>query len=193
MLSNMTLHFTSVGQVMVFCIDHSDAHRPILDMIISSITSPGILLQDKLPRFYLLHDILHNCSVSVTNANELEILLPFVFQHFGIVWRRIESRLRAEAVKKMVMQVIDLWEHENIYSEETCMGYRQSFLLERPRDKESEEEDLDGVPLEHDLEGLPLNDDLDGVPLDHDLDGMPLEIMPDPELDGEPLDMSLFQ
>jgi len=48
----------------------------------------------------------------------------------------------------------------------------------------SDEEDVDGKPIEEDIDGVPMADDIDGQPIDEDLDGVPIV----GDIDGIPVD-----
>lgn len=54
---------------MIFCIEHADAADEICECIEQSLDSPKTLISKKVARLYLVSDILHNCTVKVSNAS----------------------------------------------------------------------------------------------------------------------------
>ncbi|KAG0717298.1 U2 snRNP-associated SURP motif-containing protein [Chionoecetes opilio] len=58
-----------VGEAMVWCIEHADAAEEICQCLAEALTSPETALPKKIARLYLVSDILHNCSVKVSNAS----------------------------------------------------------------------------------------------------------------------------
>lgn len=54
---------------MIFCIEHAEAADEICECIEESLSSPTTLISKKIARLYLVSDILHNCTVKVSNAS----------------------------------------------------------------------------------------------------------------------------
>lgn len=54
---------------MVFCIEHADAADEICECIEESMSNTQTLISKKIARLYLVSDILHNCTVKVSNAS----------------------------------------------------------------------------------------------------------------------------
>lgn len=60
---------SKIGEVMVFCIEHSDAAEEIAECITESLSNETTTLTKKIARLYLVSDILHNCGVKVNKAS----------------------------------------------------------------------------------------------------------------------------
>lgn len=64
----LTPEKNKIGEVMVFCIEHSEAAEEIVECITESLSNESTALTKKIARVYLISDILHNCQVKVTKA-----------------------------------------------------------------------------------------------------------------------------
>lgn len=66
---------------MIFCIEHAEAADEICDCIAESLSNLETLVGKKIARLYLISDILHNCTVKVSNASFFRkaYVLFFVF------------------------------------------------------------------------------------------------------------------
>ncbi|KAK5673360.1 hypothetical protein QVD99_000809 [Batrachochytrium dendrobatidis] len=131
-LRHITLERSRIAVSMVFCIEHSDASDEILDIIMRSLLVHNTpIFPTKLGRLYLLSDILHNSGASVPNAwryrSNLQKRLPEVFSHFGTLWKSIESRLKAEQLRKAIMTVLAAWETWMIFTPGITEELRQVF------------------------------------------------------------------
>ncbi|GAA5800951.1 U2-associated SR140 protein [Helicostylum pulchrum] len=190
LLRELSFQRGSIARAMAFAIDHSDAAEEVVDLICKSMLMTDSPLSVKLARLYLVSDILHNSSVHVSNAwkyrKEFESQLPNVFNHFNMIYRSINARLKAEQVRRHISAVISVWENWMIFPKYYTDQLSEIFL-KKENGKQSPTMDVDGEAME-DVDGEELDDvdgepvDLDGEPLDEDLDGEPL--------DGEPLDGS---
>lgn len=58
-----------IGEVMVFCIEHSDAAEEVVECIAESLSNDATAITKKIARLYLVSDILHNCGVKVNKAS----------------------------------------------------------------------------------------------------------------------------
>ncbi|EDW32826.1 GL10142 [Drosophila persimilis] len=168
-----------IGDAMIFCIEHADAADEICECITESMASLHTLPSKKIARLYLISDILHNCTVKVSNASffrkSVEKQLMDVFECLHAYCLNIDSRLKAEGFKSRVCNVIRTWEEWTIYPKEFLAQLRCKFLgkqyiippsspqMEESRSEEAVDEDIDGAPLSGDDKD---DEDLDGVPLD---------------------------
>ncbi|KAJ3115066.1 hypothetical protein HDU96_001230 [Phlyctochytrium bullatum] len=181
MIRKLTLSRNMIGTVMVFCIDHADAADEISDTLARSLTLPGTpVFPTKIARLYLLSDVLHNSSSPVPNAwrfrTAIEKHLPGVFGHLGSVWKGIQSRLRAEQMRKMVFAVVQVWEKWMIFTRDYTDGLRTTFTTAKSAAEKQEEAARQGEELKRVLEeqrqsktGLysmeEAGDDVDGIPI----------------------------
>lgn len=69
LIRQLTPEKSKIGEVMVFCIEHSEAADEIVDCIAESLANENTALTKKIARLYLISDILHNCQVKVTKAS----------------------------------------------------------------------------------------------------------------------------
>lgn len=65
----LTPERTKIGDAMIFCIEHADAADEICECIAESLANPATLASRKIARLYLISDILHNCTVKVSNVS----------------------------------------------------------------------------------------------------------------------------
>lgn len=187
MIRNLSPERERVGEAMVWCIEHADAAEEICQCVTEALTNNETALPKKIARLYLVSDILHNCSVKVSNASfyrkGFQAKLAEIFEGLHIAYNLIESRLRAEQVKQRIMQCCRAWEEWAIYPHEFLIHLQNLFLglVKREPDLELPEEmmkstvepvksqDVDGFPLDDDVDGIPIKeedkDDIDGVPL----------------------------
>ncbi|BES91658.1 cwf21 [Nesidiocoris tenuis] len=209
LIRHMTPERLKIADAMVFCIEHAEAADEICDCILESISNPETLLFKKIARLYLVSDILHNCSIKMTNASNyrrcLESRLVEMMNLAHSTLTGLESRLKAEGFKQRVLKIFKAWEDWAVYPRDFLFKLRATFLGTAEAEIEStpereDEADIDGLPCEADDP-----DDLDGVPLDgaallrgaiiqqqqtskapnDDIDGVPMD---DDDIDGKPLD-----
>ena len=100
-----------------------------------------------------------------------------MLQVFGRLFQQIEGRLKAEMVRRIVVQLVDLWEKWAAFSRLLCQNYRELFTLSRHEDltesegdvgdEEEENPGIDGVPLNVDLfySSDLVNTNIDGDPI----------------------------
>lgn len=69
LIRHLTPERSRIGDCMIFCIEHADAADEICECIEQSLDSPKTLISKKVARLYLVSDILHNCTVKVSNAS----------------------------------------------------------------------------------------------------------------------------
>lgn len=69
LIRNLTPEARKIGEVMVFCIEHSDAAEEVAECILESLSNDTTILVKRIARLYLISDILHNCGVKVNKAS----------------------------------------------------------------------------------------------------------------------------
>ncbi|XP_018796084.1 PREDICTED: U2 snRNP-associated SURP motif-containing protein [Bactrocera latifrons] len=175
LLRHITPERSRIGDAMIFCIEHADAADEICECITESLSNPDTLVSKKIARLYLISDLLHNCTVKVSNASffrkAIEKHLMEVFENLHNFFNSMESRLKAEGLKSRVINVIRVWEEWTIYPKEFLAKLKSIFLGKQiapspPPIEEAVEElqdDIDGAPLSGDEKD---DEDLDGIPLD---------------------------
>ncbi|XP_055374208.1 U2 snRNP-associated SURP motif-containing protein [Condylostylus longicornis] len=214
----LTPERNKIGDAMIFCIEHAEAADEICECIAESLSNPSTLMSKKIARLYLISDILHNCTVKVSNASffrkSMEKNLVDIFKDIHSYNMSIESRLKGEAFKSRVLNVISAWEDWTVYPKEFLSNLKSIFLGKQNVEKtevesaplsgdEKEDEELDGIPLDGAallksamLRGLPQESIKSASPTriqeqsrdmdydEDDIDGVPLE----EDIDGVPLE-----
>ncbi|KAH8325208.1 hypothetical protein KR074_010483, partial [Drosophila pseudoananassae] len=180
LLRNITPERSRIADAMIFCIEHAGSADEICECIAESLSGAKTLASKKIARLYLISDILHNCTVKVSNASffrkSVEKQLVEIFESLHTYYSNIESRLKAEGFKSRVCNVIRTWEEWTIYPKEFLAQLRAKFLgkpyvmpsssspqAEEVHSEEALDEDIDGAPLSGEEKD---DEDLDGVPLD---------------------------
>lgn len=69
LIRSLTPEARRIGEVMVFCIEHSDAAEEVAECILESLSNESTVVVKKIARLYLISDILHNCGVKVNKAS----------------------------------------------------------------------------------------------------------------------------
>ncbi|CAH0562288.1 unnamed protein product [Brassicogethes aeneus] len=144
-----------IGEVMVFCIEHSDAAEEVVECITESLSNESTSITKKIARFYLVSDILHNCGVKVNNASHyrkaFEAKLLEIMQEIKKTYDNLEGRLKADGFKVRVLRTMKAWE-DTIYPKEFMNKLHNTFLgideVEKPVQTQKEF-DIDGDPLEN--------------------------------------------
>nr|CAI5865219.1 unnamed protein product [Callosobruchus analis] len=162
----LTPEKNKIGEVMVFCIEHSEAAEEIAECITESLSNESTALTKKIARLYLVSDILHNCQVKVNKAyffrKAFESRLIGIMKMIKETYDKLEGRLQAEGFKIRVLRTLKAWE-DTIYPKDFMLKLHNTFLgieTEGPKDSPKQEGDCDGNPIE-----APDSED-DGIPLD---------------------------
>lgn len=149
----------------MFCINHEQAAKDILDVILDSFAVPSTKPPKKVARLYLLSDILYNSSMKkcIAPVFKKEILqhLETVFQHLHHTLALITKAFDKESYKARVVKVLRTWEMWEIFPVQTLRELEKTFLGELWVES----------PLENDVDD---NDSLNGDPIDEPLDGVSL-------------------
>ncbi|CAF0807648.1 unnamed protein product [Rotaria sordida] len=202
LLRQLTPERIKIGDAMIWAIDHAEAADEIIDCITESLSILQTPTHKKISRLYLISDILHNCSVKVTNASHyrrgFEVRLPDIFQHIHQAWSAIDGRLRAEQFKQKVMSSFRAWESWAIYPSDFLIKL-QNIFLGLVRSKTTTENEMKKPTFDDDIDGKPINlESSDNRPLalvadyddEEDIDGKPMSIQSssiDDDIDGRPL------
>lgn len=192
LIRNLTPEKKKIGEVMVFCIEHSDAADEIADCIMESLSNETTAITKKIARLYLVSDILHNCGVKVNKASfyrkAFEVRLVDILKQLHNTYNKLEGRLQAEGFKTRVLRTLKAWE-DSIYHKDYMNKLHNIFLgleVETTNTIVEHTNDLDGDPLQDQNE---TDDDtpLDGAALlkvrqtyqspsgDSDLDGKEIQ------------------
>jgi len=193
MLRSLTPRQKQVGDLMVFCMDHSNHAEEIVECIVESCCILETPLTKKIARVYLISDILHNSSAKVAKASffrkHFESKLEQVMVALHKCHKQIQSRMRSEQFKQKVLMCFRVWDDWAVYPDKYLIHLQNTFLglVKIFGDDESE---IDGIPTTAATDDESANpvamddrfdDSVDGVPLDNDVtleddvDGIPLD------------------
>lgn len=90
------------------------------ELVAQSLMLPATPIPRKIARLYVVSDILANSSAPMASAWKyraaFENRLDDVFDHFNQTYQSFPGRMRAEAFKKQIMGVINLWETMLIFN-----------------------------------------------------------------------------
>ncbi|KAI1696853.1 surp module domain-containing protein [Ditylenchus destructor] len=178
-LRNMEPTKTSIGDAMVWCVEHAECAKEIVHCIYESLCIRETPLNKKIARMYLTSDILANCGARLRDVFYFrqffgDVLLK-IFTALNETLEGIESRLKAEQFRSRVMLCFRMWEDNSLYPVDMLINMQNVFL---GLTKVAEPESYANEGMDVDVDGEPLLDeveDIDGVPLEEDIDGEPLD------------------
>ncbi|XP_065165583.1 U2 snRNP-associated SURP motif-containing protein-like isoform X2 [Atheta coriaria] len=151
LIRNLTPERKKIGEVMVFCIEHSDAAEEIADCILESLSNDTTAINKKIARLYLINDILHNCAVKVTRASSyrraFESRLIEVMKQIKMAYDKMDGRLKADGFRMRVMRVLKAWE-DSIFSKIYMDNLTNTFLGIIAPAVDDKMDDVDGCPVE---------------------------------------------
>ncbi|ENN80269.1 hypothetical protein YQE_03263, partial [Dendroctonus ponderosae] len=153
LLRNLTPEKKRIGELMVYCIDHSEAAEEIGECITESLSNDSTLITKRISRLYLVSDILNNCGVKVNKASNYRKVfqnkLIEIIKAIKLAFDCLESRIQAEGFKVRVLRVLKSWEDTGIYTSDFMTKLHNIFLgLEEIEHIPEKEEDIDGNPLD---------------------------------------------
>lgn len=131
LIRNLSPEARKIGEVMVFCIEHSDAADEVAECITESLSNESTVIIKKIARLYLVSDILHNCGVKVNKASfyrkAFEVRLPEIMKQLKATYDKLEGRLQAEGFKSRVLRTLKAWE-DSIYPKDFMNILHNVFL-----------------------------------------------------------------
>ncbi|XP_022915501.1 U2 snRNP-associated SURP motif-containing protein isoform X2 [Onthophagus taurus] len=157
LIRNLTPESKKIGEVMVFCIEHSEAAEEVADCITESLSNELTTILKKIARLYLVSDILHNCAVKINKASSyrkaFESRLIDIMKHLKSTFDKLEGRMKAEGFKSRILRTLKAWE-DNIYPKVFMDKLHNAFLgLEiEVKEEENESDNIDGDPLQDAIE-----------------------------------------
>lgn len=175
LLRNLDPTKDKIGAAMLFCINHADAAKEIIDSIYESLLLLETPLQKKIARMFLVSDVLNNCSAAVTNASYyregFQLKLVSIFEHLRDYLINMEDRYKADRFKQKMLSILGAWKEWTLYENNFVIKLSNILLglSTKPTDDQKEiksisENDLDGTPLDDEIlkkcledKGLSLN------------------------------------
>lgn len=197
-LRELTPERQKIQDAMIYCIEHAESAEEIVECIVESLSLLETPLHKKIARLYLISDVLHNCTVKVSNASfyhkGFQTKLIDVFKNMHKCYESIEGRMKAEHFKQRVMNCFKFWEDCALYSNDFLIKLQNTFLGLIKSDSTTGKETaiLNSKQQFIDLDGVPIDDDVDGIPIDDSLIQSSFKIskwesIADESLDGKPI------
>ncbi|TIA81489.1 hypothetical protein E3P98_02031 [Wallemia ichthyophaga] len=216
MLRQITPKRSSIGKVMAFAIDHSEAYEGVVGVVIKSLLNVSTPVPRKIARLHLVSDILANSAVSISGAwkyrDEIQRQLPKVFDHLGLVRSTFPSKLSQNFFKERIEVVLTVWAELFIFPQNILDDYlirlegvgrkrleldRSSTLVSRSQNHSDSASSHPITPVVEEMEkptgfkpfiqgAEEVEEDIDGAPID-DIDGEPIEGDGE-DIDGEPME-----
>lgn len=177
-LRNLDPTKVKIGSAMMFCINHSDAAKEIIDCIYESLQLLETPFQKKIARLFLVSDILNNCSAPVTNASYyrqgFRSKLVLIFEHLRTYLINIEDRYKADKFKQKALSVLGAWKEWTLYEDEFVINLSNILLGIKKAKEESHESKVLEEKVADDADKV-IEEDLDGTELDDETLGKCLE------------------
>lgn len=187
LLDTTTARRGSIARVTAFALTHASSIPEICDTICGSVHASGLEWKASIARLWCISDILHNSWLPIPNVwkyrTQMEERLSTVFEKLRDIGAQIESRIRNENFKRLVVSVLDLWNTWICFSEGAVDRFYDSFedkKLESTNDNSDSKEQKKAANWKK-LASAPADAQQDGVPVD--LDGEAID------LDGEEFDL----
>ena len=119
LLRTLTPRRECIARCMVLALDHAYAADAVAARIAASLVLPRTPIPRKLARLYVVSDILYNSAARVPHAwryrDAFHTHLARIFAHLGDVVRAYSSRVKADAVLRPVLGVLDAWDAWLVY------------------------------------------------------------------------------
>ncbi|MCO5598769.1 hypothetical protein L7F22_052868 [Adiantum nelumboides] len=205
MLRSLTGRRERIARVMLFALEYAHCAKEITDRLIQSLLVPSTPLPRKLARLHAISDILHNCSAPASSAwryrSLFESRMEKVFLHWGDISNAFQGRIKREACKDMLRQLLNVWETWLIFDVKQIENWRENVergsvtsmnaataLKDDDGDDHESIEDIDGEDIDgENIDGEDIDgEDIDGEDIDgEDIDG---EDIDGEDIDGEDID-----
>jgi U2-associated protein SR140 len=132
LLRSVTMDRLAVRDVMGFCLDHSDASAEVVELLVDSLCLDETPLPKKIARFYVVSDILHNCTAPVPNASSYRSHFQSSLHRVFAALHRLHSspalgRLSANALKEKVTAVMRAWERWALFPTNFVAVWKEVF------------------------------------------------------------------
>lgn len=183
MLRSLTGRRERIARVMLFALEYAFCAKEITDRLIQSLLLPSTPLPRKLARLHAISDILHNCSAPASGAwryrSLFESRLENVFLHWGDVANAFPGRIKREACKDMIRQLLEVWESWLIFDVKRIQKWRECVERGSVIAADAASDSISSMQQDYNHEQA---DDIDGEENleEEDIDGEELE-----DIDGE--------
>ncbi|CAG9768945.1 unnamed protein product [Ceutorhynchus assimilis] len=145
LIQNLNLSSSSIADAMVFCLQHEIAINDSLEIIFQSLCRSSTKPPSKVARFYLLYDILYNCS----NKN-LQIKFETIFDEFSRCFKDMKNDVDKLMFSSKVIKVVRQLQLFGHLSAELTKKFEDCFN-QKPLDigdsSSDADEPLDGANL----------------------------------------------
>jgi U2-associated protein SR140 len=154
LIKNLTISRSSIANVMVFCVNHSNAIGDVLEILVDSFKNPATNPVKKTARLYLLSDILYNCRTKQirTDLNEANSEIFFdIFKQFHRTYKEFTHTQDKDCFKMKIFMVLRAWAFHNLYELKFITKLENVFLhgneVGEDDDNSLNDEPLDGANL----------------------------------------------
>ncbi|XP_028967604.1 U2 snRNP-associated SURP motif-containing protein [Galendromus occidentalis] len=132
MVRNLTPEKKRIGETMMYCIEHAFAAEEIVDLLVDSLDIIETPLYKKIARFYLVSDILYNCTARLPNASFFRVAFePFVtkiVKALTTTYDTICDKETATQFKQRVLNVLKAWQEWSLYSKDVLLQLQNIFM-----------------------------------------------------------------
>lgn len=151
-IQQLSLKRTKIGEAMIFCLNHGEASKTIVEIISSSFEKASTNPIKKVARLYLISDILYNAGMKKMAQygyrEEFKKHLVTILESMKKTFSTTKLSADKNAIKVRVTNVLKMWDLWKIYDKDFLKKLEQSFDVEDLHDEDScGEEPLDGNML----------------------------------------------
>lgn len=129
LIKNLSTKRKSIGDCMLYCINHSYAANQVIEQIYNSIMKLSSMSNEDannfeqiLSKIYLISDILHNCSAQVPNASyyrgAFKSKLMDIFGHVAKHITNISDCNKLNESKEKILAIFKAWKDWTLYEDE---------------------------------------------------------------------------
>lgn len=115
-LRNLTMNRSEIAEAMVFCLNHSQALKDSIEIIVESMKNVDTCPVKKVARLYLLSDILFNSRQMDINLEDENFGLAEVFKVFHSNLAGMKAACDRDHFKSRVLRVLRCWEVSKVVS-----------------------------------------------------------------------------
>lgn len=135
MLRSLTPRRERIARCMALALANAHAAEAVAAVLVDSLLVPSTPIPRKVARLYVVSDILHNSAASVPNAWRFrDAFLPHlyrVFSHLSAVVHAYAGRIKAEAVQRQFLAVLDCWDTWLVYPPSMIQELRELLAQDR--------------------------------------------------------------
>lgn len=128
LLRNLTMDRSKVVEAMVFCLNHGQALRDLMEIIIESMRNVDTCPLKKVARLYLLSDILFNSRQTDISLEDGDLNLMEVFKVFRASLSRMKTVCDKDNFRSRVFRVLHYWDVCKVVSTAFIRKVKRMFV-----------------------------------------------------------------